>query len=147
MVAVDTSFFFSLYLQDTHSRRASAWVQAAVQPLPMTAFLRHELRNAIRLAVYRDQITTDQRDQALLDIENDLRSGIVMPAVLPDDRLWLTADQLSALHTETLGNRGMDILHVAAAVTLGATDFLTFDQRQRTLAQAAGSTSGPDPRP
>jgi len=32
----------------------------------------------------------------------------------------------------------MDILHVAAARTLGATELLTFDTRQRAVAQAEG---------
>jgi hypothetical protein len=34
--------------------------------------------------------------------------------------------------------RSFDLLHVGLAVTLGATDFLTFDARQATLAKAAG---------
>ncbi len=31
----------------------------------------------------------------------------------------------------------MDILHVACAVQIGATEFLTFDERQRALARQA----------
>jgi hypothetical protein len=37
----------------------------------------------------------------------------------------------------------LDILHVAAALKSGATDFLSFDGRQRTLAAAEGLTVGP----
>ena len=35
-------------------------------------------------------------------------------------------------------NGCFDLLHVALALTLGATEFLTFDARQATLAKAAG---------
>jgi predicted nucleic acid-binding protein len=37
----------------------------------------------------------------------------------------------------------MDILHVAAALKSGATEFLSFDGRQRKLAAAQGLTVGP----
>jgi len=36
-----------------------------------------------------------------------------------------------------LGTRSLDILHVASALVLGLPTFLTFDQRQCALANAA----------
>ena len=48
------------------------------------------------------------------------------------------AERLAAAHTETLGVRSFDLLHVGMAVALGATEFLTFDTRQAALAKAAG---------
>ena len=47
-------------------------------------------------------------------------------------------ENLAATHTETLGVRSFDILHVGLALALGATEFLTFDARQASLAKAAG---------
>lgn len=41
-------------------------------------------------------------------------------------------------NTETLGARGMDILHVASALALKARRFVTADERQRELARLAG---------
>jgi hypothetical protein len=52
--------------------------------------------------------------------------------------MWIEAERLSALHSETLGTRSLDILHVAAALVLGSSEFLTFDARQAALAKAAG---------
>ena len=37
----------------------------------------------------------------------------------------------------------MDLLHVGSALTLGATDFLTFDQNQAELAAVLGLTVKP----
>jgi len=43
---------------------------------------------------------------------------------------------LSACPTE--GHRDFDVLHVATALHLGASEFLTFDANQKRLAQAEG---------
>jgi len=37
----------------------------------------------------------------------------------------------------------MDILHVAFATQLGVTELLTFDENQRSIAQAEGLTTNP----
>ena len=52
--------------------------------------------------------------------------------------VYAGAEALSAAHTETLGMRAADVLHVAAAVALGVTIFLSFDTRQKALAATAG---------
>jgi len=46
--------------------------------------------------------------------------------------------ELAAAHTEKLGVRSIDLLHVGLALALQATDFLTHDARQAMLANAAG---------
>ncbi len=48
------------------------------------------------------------------------------------------AERLSALYSEKLGTRSLDILHVASALVLGSTSFVTFDRRQAALARASG---------
>ena len=45
-----------------------------------------------------------------------------------------------AAHTESRGHRLADILHVATAIHLGAEEFLTFDSKQKRLAEAEGMT-------
>lgn len=52
------------------------------QPLIFTPLQRHELFNAIRLAVFRRDITAAQRDAALAEIELDQASRVLVPAVL-----------------------------------------------------------------
>ena len=48
------------------------------------------------------------------------------------------ARRLSAAHTLTDGHRGFDILHVAGALVIRATHFLTFDTNQTKLAESEG---------
>lgn len=55
---------------------------------------------------------------------------------LPD--VLEVATRLSATHTMNGGHCGFDILHVAAALVLGAALFLTFDDNQKKLAVAEG---------
>jgi predicted nucleic acid-binding protein len=50
----------------------------------------------------------------------------------------IEAERLSAAHSEKLGTRSLDILHVASALVLGSVSFLTFDRRQAALARVAG---------
>ena len=51
---------------------------------------------------------------------------------------WLRACRLAAQHGPTLPIRGMDLFHVAIALTVRAPVFLSFDADQNALARAAG---------
>jgi len=48
------------------------------------------------------------------------------------------AEGLSAKHTISNGHRFADILHVATALHLGASEFFTFDASQRKLVETEG---------
>ena len=48
------------------------------------------------------------------------------------------AKHFSAQHTWVEGYRGFDLLHIATALHLGVTEFLTFDTKQRQLAEKEG---------
>lgn len=110
------------------------------QPLPLSFVWLHqlELRNALRLRVFRGEITPAQRDSSLNLILADLASGVLKATTPPHASVMTEAERLSATHSESLGTRSLDILHVAAALVLGAGEFLTFDQRQAKLAKATG---------
>ena len=47
-------------------------------------------------------------------------------------------ERLSAQYTWTEGHRGFDVLHVATALHFGARELLTFDAKQKRLAEAEG---------
>ena len=134
----DTGFLCSLYAPDAHTARAASRMARQPLPLPFVWLHQLELRNALRLRVFRREITRPQRDAALNLLLADLAGGVLVAATPAHFPMMTEAERLSALHSETLGTRSLDILHVASALVLGATDFLTFDQRQATLARAAG---------
>lgn len=134
----DTGLLCSLYAPDAHSRRAVARMARQALPLPMTWLHQLEFRNALRLRVFRGEITPAQRDASLNAMLADLAAGVLAATSPPLAEVTTEAERLSAMHSETLGTRSLDILHVSAAVVLGAAEFLTFDQRQIALAKAAG---------
>lgn len=139
MVAyADTSFFLSLYTADAHHETAVEQLKRIKAALPLTQFQRHELRNAARLQVFRKDMTEQDREAVLRNIEADVKDGFLVEAGIAWPAVFAEAETLSAVHTERLGTRGMDILHVAVALVIGAQDFLTFDTRQKALAVKAG---------
>lgn len=136
----DTSFLVRLYLTQSDSQKAIAFMRDFRDPLPFTPLHRHEVRNAFRLAVFRKEIDAERRKAAFLDIESDLEEGILAHVPIAWTHAFREAEQLGNDHTEVMGVRGVDLLHVAVAITLGATQFVTFDTRQSALAKAAGLT-------
>lgn len=133
----DTGFLCSLYAPDAHTHLAVARMNHQPLPLPMTWLHQLEFRNALRLRVFRKEITTVQRDASINALLSDLAAGVLAHAEPPLADLTREAERLSAQHSEALGTRSLDILHVASALVLGLSTFLTFDQRQCALAKAA----------
>jgi len=76
------------------------------------------MRNAVRLCVFRRQITSAQREKALYELEKDLASGVLHAAPLDWPKALKHAEALGRHHTELIGSRGMDLLHVASALDL-----------------------------
>jgi predicted nucleic acid-binding protein len=134
----DTSFLVRIYFTQSDSPKALAFMRDFRDPLPFTPLHRHELRNALRLAVFRKEIDTERRNAAFTDIDSDLADGILAHVPVRWTDAFREAEHLGKTHTESLGIRGMDLLHVGIALTLGANRFLTFDSGQVELAKAAG---------
>ena len=134
----DTGFLCSLHAPDAHTARAVARMKRQTLPLPFTWLHQLEFRNALRLRVFRGEIRAAQRDASLNTMLADLASGVLVTAAPPLNETMTEAERLSALHSETLGTRSLDVLHVAAALVLGLAQVLTFDARQAALARAAG---------
>ncbi len=134
----DTSFITSLYLEESTSEAADAALGADRVPLPLTPLAMLELRNAFNRSVQRQRITTAQRDALWQDVEADIASGFLAPTPVATEELHRKARQLSDRYTPTLGTRSLDLLHVAAALVLGAKVFFSFDERQRNAAMGEG---------
>jgi predicted nucleic acid-binding protein len=133
----DTSFLVSLYVQDSFSARAQAWLSAHPANLPLTEFGRSELRNAINRLVFTKALTQTEADAAWQTVETDIAQGRIEPVSVAWPAIFARAEELSSKHTAQLGARTLDVLHVAAAVELGVSEFVGFDSRQGELAEAA----------
>jgi predicted nucleic acid-binding protein len=135
---VDPSTLHSMYVHDSRSQRVCAWRRRLGGSLRITRFGLVELVNSIELAVFRRFIEPSSANSALRDLETDVREGRLALV----DALWrraldLAAD-LSARHSAAIGTRTLDVIHVATARSLGATHFVTYDERQTALAKQVG---------
>jgi predicted nucleic acid-binding protein len=137
-VAADTSFLFSLYGRDAHTAKALATVLRLGVPLTLTALNEFELQNAVRFAVFRGLLARDQADLILEAFASDLAGGRLVMNATNLSLVIEEAKRLSASYTEQAGHRSFDLLHVAAALHLSARAFLSFDDRQRSLAAKSG---------
>src|SRR5438045_6488505 len=114
--SADTSFLARVYTPHADSVIVLTWMQNARESLPFTPLHRHELRNAIRLRVFRSEITLQQCKLAFREIESDLADGILTHAPIHWTDTFRHSENLGAIHTEKLGVRSFDILHVGVAL-------------------------------
>lgn len=139
----DSSFLVSLLSEDTNTAAARSFMADHSLALPFNPLHRLEVRNAIRFAVKIGRLDRGQRHAAFAKLDADLLEQLLIYSSVNWTNALRRAEALSAAHTETLGNRAADILHVAIALESGAETFLSFDANQRTLAGAAGLEVAP----
>ena len=136
----DTSVLIKGYLWETDSPKAVALLTSAAVPIPVTELSLLEMRSAIRQKRARKDISEARKRKVMEAIDHDLASGSLELQPLAWTQVFAQANQLSEKHMASTLCRSLDTLHVATALELGATEFCTFDQRQRVMAQAAGMT-------
>ncbi len=134
----DTGFICSLYAPDANTEDACKLMDGQVAPIAFSWLNQVEFRNAIRLRVFRKEISTIQRDYSLNSLLADLNAGVFENREPAHSTVLIESERLSARHSEKLGTRSLDVLHVAMALSLGCGRFLSFDRRQVKLAKAAG---------
>jgi predicted nucleic acid-binding protein len=139
-VYADSSFLVSCYLLDANTGLAKAFLSDHDGPLPFTALHELEVRNALRLGVFRQVITDEQAKAAAAAIDADVRNGRLVRTPVKWSAAFRATLRLSEQHAATTGTRSLDILHIASARALRMKELATFDSRQRTLAAAAGLT-------
>lgn len=140
-VYADSSFLVSCYLVDANTSQAKAFLLEHDAPLPFTALHELEVRNALRLGVFREMLTEEQAQSAARTIDDDLRSGRLVRTSVKWSAVFRATSRLSARHAATTGTRSLDILHVAAAKALRLKELASFDSRQRVLGTLAGLTN------
>lgn len=129
----DTSVLVSAYVPEAHSRAAEKVLSDFAASLVLCPLQELEFTNALELAVFRREMSPARALAVLNKFEGHLKQWLLQP--LPVD-VFTRAAGMARRHTARYGARSLDILHVATAIALGAEVLLTFDKRQRRLAQA-----------
>jgi predicted nucleic acid-binding protein len=140
----DTSFLCSIYRKQEFTPAALRFRRQMNEPLHFTSLLEFEFRQAIELQVWLNSkdkkkgYSRVEADRMIADWESDVALGLNRLLPFEMDAVLRLSLVYSNQRTAQGGHRTLDIFHVATAIHLGATHFLTFDDRQRTLAQHAG---------
>jgi predicted nucleic acid-binding protein len=134
VAAADTSFLFSVYGNDIHTPRALEWLRQKEAVIAISDLADYELSNALRFAEFSKRLRVGDAEVFLAQYEADREAGRIRIEICNLAALISEARRLSATHTL----RAFDILHVAAALHLKTKHFLTFDARQKKLAEAEG---------
>ena len=135
-IYADTSFFVSLYVQDTHSAPALELMKAKPR-IQFSPLHFAECCHAVAQQVLYRRISEGDAQNIYRQIRNDLTAGVWMETSMPESAFDRCA-QLGRRHGPKLGVRTLDSLHVACALELKAERFWTFDERQARLAKAEG---------
>ena len=146
MIYLDASIVFSLYRPDRNSAFAASLIAAASAPLILSSFCEFEVFNAFSPCVFRKEISEHEAIATRRKFNLNIESGAYLLRPLPESA-FTRAKSLSEKITPTIGVRAADLLHIAAAIELGAKSLYTFDQRQHKAAQAVGLKVNPLPQP
>lgn len=135
MVYADTSFLLSLYVTDSNTERADAWREGSDETFLWTHFHQVEFNTALESRVRRGQTSRIQADKAhdALAQHREIH-GIYHLPIVDWDSTWTIASKLARQQAAKHFCRTLDIVHLALAVELGGAEFLSFDERQNTLA-------------
>lgn len=112
--------------------------------LPVSQLVLLEFRQSVRLQTWLNANDAskgfpEKEARAMLEnLHEDLLTNTFQ--VLPVDwtEVHMMVENLSQKHTKSHGNRMTDILHVATALHLKLPALLTFDSKQRSLAESEG---------
>jgi hypothetical protein len=112
--------------------------------LPLHAL---EVENAVRLRAFHLRKTLPSGERvhlarekfaSLSRLQQRLNRGLLVEASSDWDQAVARARLLSGKHSERIGARSLDLLHVAFALDLESELFLTTDRYQAELARAEG---------
>jgi predicted nucleic acid-binding protein len=140
----DSGFIVSLYRPTEQlSGTARRTIDKVPLPIVITPLSLLEIRNALNQSIQRGEISTDQRDAVLENINTQAANGFFRLADVSQAAIHLKAGELSDKYTPRIMTRSLDLLHVAAALLSKSSHFLSTDKRQRQAAEAEGLTVRP----
>ena len=103
-----------------------------------TPWQRVEVFNSFRQAERAGLVATGEARQLIRLLEQEARLGYWPHLEFDWTSAARTASELAAEHSLKMVVRGMDLFHVAIALEVAADGFLSFDDEQSALAEAAG---------
>lgn len=136
----DTGILLKLYTNEPESLVVQNFVTARGHAVAVTELHLTEAISALRLKEFRGECSSAQSAAALGCIEEDLRSRVLRRTAVDWPEIWTRCQTMARTETARHGTRTLDTLHVAAALNLGSSEFVSTDARQTALARSCGLT-------
>ena len=131
---IDTSVLVKLYYPEPDSERLENWLVDSPVEILFTPLHNLEMTNAFALKAHRGEITMEDYRAWQRHIYEDKKTGI-LKSVSPDyTEILLESAKVTDKLSKKAGARSLDIIHVASAVFLRCTSFLSNDLRQLDVA-------------
>jgi predicted nucleic acid-binding protein len=140
----DTSFLFAFYFPRADSEQAMAKMESMQDPALISSLVRFEFQQAVWFKVWLHTqghplgLSETSAHSVLAAFELDLEQKLWALAEPAWEGVVARAQRIVQDHTPRHGVRAMDILHLAFALQIGATELMTFDENQRQVALAEG---------
>ncbi len=135
----DSSALVKLYLHESDS---AVFEALAAQPGPMRTCPLGEFESLLTIRHHEAarRLTGQQADQLIEDLLFDVETGVV-EVVAPDLKVYSEFQhvvQTCLKRPQPISIRTLDALHLAAALSVSETEFVSHDHRQRAAAAALG---------
>jgi predicted nucleic acid-binding protein len=136
----DTSWWLAYkYKDDVHHRSATAIFDGGKEiEVIWTPWHRLEVLNSLRQVERAGLFKSGESRRIIRLLEQEVRIGYWPHREFSWTDAVRTANELGAEHSLTMLVRAMDLFHVAIAIEIGADAFVSFDDDQNILAEAAG---------
>jgi predicted nucleic acid-binding protein len=137
-VYLDSSAIVKLYAPEAETATVAEYVRSLKEALPFSHLHEIEVKNALRLKVFRKDYPARPVSRAIRLIEKDVSTHVLDRPELNWPEVFRKADELSKRFSSRWGARSLDLLHVASCMLIGCRDFLSYDPRQIVVAKKAG---------
>lgn len=134
----DSGVLVKLYVREELSDTVIQFLQQRGEIVIVNSLHELEIRNALRLKRFRNEIDGEQLAASMNMIAGDLAGMRLIRCEFSWQAVCERAERLSAAATTRIGVRTIDLLHVAAALDRSASGLVSLDRRQRAAADAAG---------
>ena len=134
----DSGVLVKLYVREDRSDEVTRFVARRGESVAVNRLHEFEIRNALRLKRFRDEIDDVQLAASLGMIAADFAERRLIRHEADWQVIHDEAERLSAVTGATVGVRTIDVIHIAAALTQMATGVVSFDRRQLAAARMSG---------
>jgi predicted nucleic acid-binding protein len=135
---IDTALFVKSFVLESNSTETIRLLEEIGEPFAYSHLHEIEIPNAIRLKRFRGEITKSQETAAIRAFHAEVDAGRFERIDYDLATVFMRAERLSAKCSAEIGNRSLDLWHVAAAIEAGCRTFVSYDARQRKAAELSG---------